>query len=250
MSEPNDEWEDEDDISDQEDAKKNKAAFRLILKKIIEVAKALDVLEVDAELGQVGIQFCQIRNDRDATAFFEFLDVRLKGKAKIGRDTVDTIKCQSEVDLTKNFFEKLLLGAIDNRWDHEKMETQAPKLEESSHAQEQPLSALPHRLLSMGKGIERRLSDDDTLVGSSTRWNSFPTPANSTLQTLYEAQWTDDPTSQFQKRMPTFEERPSPPLTGRVTRRTTFDHILTKTEEPDEISPPRRKDSSRWKPFA
>ena len=84
--EPNDEWEDEDDISDQEDAKKNKAAFRLIRKKSIEVAKALDAPEVDAELGQVGIQFCQIGNDRDATAFFEFLDDRLKGKAKLGRD--------------------------------------------------------------------------------------------------------------------------------------------------------------------
>ena len=84
--EPNDEWEDEDDISDQADAKKNKAAFRLIRKKITEVAKALDAPEVDAELGQVRIQFCQIGNDRDATAFFEFLDDRLKGKAKLRRD--------------------------------------------------------------------------------------------------------------------------------------------------------------------
>ena len=178
------------------------------------------------------------------------IDVPLIPPLLIFMQTVDTIKCQSEVDLTKNFFEKLLLGAIDNRWDHKKMETQAPKLEESSHAQEQPLSALPHRLLSMGKGIERRLSDDDTLVGSSTRWNSFPTPASSTLQTLYEAQWTDDPTSQSKKRMSTFEERPPPPLTGGVPRRTTFNHVLTKTDEPNKVSPPRRKASSCWKPFA
>ena len=190
------------------------------------------------------------------------IDVPLIPPLLIFMQMVDTIKCQSEVDLTKNFFEKLLLGAINKRWDHEKIETQAPKLEESSHTshtQEQPSSALPHRLLSMGKGKERQFSDDDTLVGSSTRWNSFPTPANSTLQTLYEAQRTDDPISQSKKAMSTFEEmpsentqtsQPSPPLTGRVPRRTTFDHTLTKTEEPDEVSPPRRQASSRWKRFA
>ena len=106
------------------------------------------------------------------------IDIPLIPPLLIFMKTVDTIKCQSEVDLTKNFFEKLLLGAIDKRGDHEKMEAQAPKLEESSHAQEQPLSTLSHRLLSIGKGKERRFSDDDdTLVGSSTRWNSFPTVA-------------------------------------------------------------------------
>ena len=82
--EPNPESEDEDDISDQEDAKKNKAAFRLIRKKIVQVAKKLD--EEEAESGQVGIQFCQIGNDHDATEFFEYLDDRLKGKHKLHRD--------------------------------------------------------------------------------------------------------------------------------------------------------------------
>lgn len=82
--EPSPESEDEDDISDQEDAKKNKAAFRLIRKRIVEVAKKLD--DVEAEPGQVGIQFCQIGNDRDAAVFFEYLDDRIKGKYKIGRD--------------------------------------------------------------------------------------------------------------------------------------------------------------------
>ena len=82
--EPNPDYEHEDDISDQEDAKKNKAAFRLIRKRIVEVAKKLD--EEDAEPGQVGIQFCQIGNDRDATVFFEYLDDRLKGRYKLSRD--------------------------------------------------------------------------------------------------------------------------------------------------------------------
>lgn len=46
---PNPEYEDPMDISDQEDARKYKAAFRLIRRKIVEVAKKLD--EVEAEPG-------------------------------------------------------------------------------------------------------------------------------------------------------------------------------------------------------
>lgn len=82
--EPNPEYEDESDISDQEDAKKNKAAFRLIRKKIVEVARKLD--EQEAERAQIGIQFCQIGDDNEATVFFEYLDDRLKGRHKLGRD--------------------------------------------------------------------------------------------------------------------------------------------------------------------
>ncbi len=86
--EPNREHEDDSDISDQEDAKKYKAAFRLIRKKIVEVARKLD--EEDAESKQVGIQFCQIGNDEEATVFFQYLDDRLKGKHKLGRDVCDS----------------------------------------------------------------------------------------------------------------------------------------------------------------
>ena len=82
--EPNPEYEDPMDISDQEDAKKYKAAFRLIRKRIVEIAKKLD--ELEAEPGQIGIQFCQLGNDRDATAFFEFIDNQLKGRHRLGRD--------------------------------------------------------------------------------------------------------------------------------------------------------------------
>ena len=82
--EPNPEYEDSTDMSDQEDAKKHKASFRLIRKKIVTVAKKLD--EVDAEPGQIGIQFCQIGNDQEATAFFEYLDDRLKRKHELDRD--------------------------------------------------------------------------------------------------------------------------------------------------------------------
>ena len=82
--EPNPEYEDENDVSDPEDAKRNKAAFRLIRKRIVEVAKKLD--EEDTEPAQVGIQFCQIGNDDDATRFFQYLDDRIKGKHNLKRD--------------------------------------------------------------------------------------------------------------------------------------------------------------------
>ena len=82
--EPNKEREDPDEISDPEDAKVTSAAFRLIRKKIVSVARKLD--EAEAERNQVGIQFCQIGNDAGARQFFDYLDNRLKGKWNLGRD--------------------------------------------------------------------------------------------------------------------------------------------------------------------
>ena len=74
---------------------------------------------------------------------------------------VDTIKCQSELDLTQDFFQKLLLGAIDKREDNKKIEGQTNK--ELEHQDHPPRRS--HTVLSEG----------DTLVESSTtRWNSFP----------------------------------------------------------------------------
>ena len=82
--EPNPEDDDEGDMSDQDEARKHKAAFRLIRQKIVEIAKKLD--EVDAERKQVGIQFCQVGNDEDATEFFKYLDDRIKGRNNLRRD--------------------------------------------------------------------------------------------------------------------------------------------------------------------
>ena len=82
--EPNPEEEDESDMSDQDDARNHKPAFKLIRKRIVEMAKKLD--KVDAERKQVGIQFCQIGNDKDATEFFQYLDDRIKGKNNLHRD--------------------------------------------------------------------------------------------------------------------------------------------------------------------
>ena len=79
--EPDEEYDEDEDPTDT-----TKPAFKLIRKKIVEHAKRLDSDEVDAEPNQVGIQFCQIGKDKDARVFFEFLDDRLKGKEKLGRD--------------------------------------------------------------------------------------------------------------------------------------------------------------------
>ena len=82
--EPNPEDEDDSDVSDQDDARKHKAAFRLIRKRIVKIAKKLD--EAEAERAQVGIQFCQVGNEADGTEFFQYLDDRIKGKYNIHRD--------------------------------------------------------------------------------------------------------------------------------------------------------------------
>ena len=158
--EPNPEPEDPEDISDHADARVTKGAYRMMRKMIVDVAQALD--EEGAERGQVGIQFCQIGNDAGAHAFFNYLDNRLKGKWKLKRDVsepatclspggltmsmVDTVSCESETDLTKKFFEKLLLGAIDKAIDHDKIPTAGTHgAEASGQGQLQHSSSMAHR---------------------------------------------------------------------------------------------------------
>lgn len=82
--EPDQEYEDPHDISDKEDAKKNSAAYRLIRKKIVQVAQEL--YQVGAERTQVGIQFCQVGDSEAASSFFQYLDDSLKGKYGLDRD--------------------------------------------------------------------------------------------------------------------------------------------------------------------
>ena len=89
--EPDPEDEDESDMSDQDDARNHEPAFKLIRKRIVEVAKKLD--EADAERKQVGIQFCQVGSDKDATAFFNYLDDRIKGRHNLHRDVSNRILC-------------------------------------------------------------------------------------------------------------------------------------------------------------
>lgn len=90
--EPDPEWEDADDVSDREDAKIHSAAYRLIRKTIVSIARKLN--DAGAERNQVGIQFCQIGNDEGAQRFFKYLDNQIKSIFKLDRDV--SISCEYE----------------------------------------------------------------------------------------------------------------------------------------------------------
>lgn len=144
---------------------------------------------------------------------------------------VDTIRCQSDLDLTEEFYEKLLLGAIDDRLDHQTMEAHSPATDGQDTAR-----ALPHRSKTTDKGKERQWSGD-TVVASSSRGHSMHPNRASTMQTLYESPIDDA------RPKPTFETRPSNMPTPRHTsppssgfgpppRHTTFSHA-NQEEEPE-----------------
>lgn len=146
---------------------------------------------------------------------------------------VDRIQCQSELDLTEDFYEKLLLGAIDKRLDHKKLEANDP-----ARDGQDTTFALPDRLKATGKAIEQRWSGDETLVASSSRWNSLRTNRSSTMPPLNESP-TDDA-----RPTPTFGERPSHAATfrpasspsagfGPPPRHTTFHSGIQEAEEPE-----------------
>lgn len=82
--EPDHESEDPDDISDHEDARKHMPVYRMIRKKIVEIARELD--KANAASSQVGIQFCQIGDADHVKEFFEYLDDHVKKKFKLKRD--------------------------------------------------------------------------------------------------------------------------------------------------------------------
>lgn len=91
---------------------------------------------------------------------------------------VDTVQCRSVLDLNHQWFEKLLLGAIDRKMDRKEIEAHGPALDIQDST-----FTLAHRFQSDGKGKERQCSDDNTIAGPS-RFN--PNRA-STMQTLVES---------------------------------------------------------------
>ena len=78
---------------------------------------------------------------------------------------VDTIKCVSELDLSHEFFRKLLLGAIDKREDKKNVQRQRPPID--SHS-----VTLPSRSISK-RTTASSLSESDHPV-QVTRGYSFP----------------------------------------------------------------------------
>lgn len=68
-------------------------------------------------LNQLGVQFIQIGNDRNAAKFLQSLDDDLRSTANTRRDIVDTTPYQGRV--TTDFIIKSLLGGINKRIDHQ-----------------------------------------------------------------------------------------------------------------------------------
>ena len=161
---------------------------------------------------------------------------------------VDTIRCQSELDLTEAFFEKLLLGAIDKGFDRKKMIPHDPVKDGQDS-----LPSLSHRFKTTGKGKERQWSGDETLVGSSSRGNSTRHPnRSSTMQTLNESPTDDAPPTRIFQESPTnmtssrYAAPPSVGL-GPPNRRVTYDDTIQEAEEPEHRTTKRSSTlGSKW----
>ena len=160
---------------------------------------------------------------------------------------VDTIQCQSELDLTESFYEKLLLGSIDKRLDRKKIEANDP----ATHGQD-TYHELPHRAKAPGIDRERPLSEAETLVGSSRHGNSLHAKRSSTMRTLIESPVEAAQTAQHFERNPlnvTSSRHASPPLDP-PRRRTTISSTIEETDEPEPRIPQRSSTSgthsSRW----
>ena len=160
---------------------------------------------------------------------------------------VDTIQCQSELDLDEFFYEKLLLGAIDKRLDRKKIEAHDP----ATHGQD-TYHEIPHRPKAPGTDRERPWSEAETLVSSSRHGNSLHANRSSTMRTLIESPVEAAQTAQPFERTPlnmTSSRHASPPLDP-PRRRTTINSTIEETEEPELRTPQRSSTSgthsSRW----
>ena len=160
---------------------------------------------------------------------------------------VDTIKCQSELDLTEGFFEKLLLGAIDKRFDRKEIEAHDPtEYDQETH------DPMPHRAKAPGTDRERPWSEAETLVGSSRRGNSFHPNRSSTMrspiESPVEAAHSAQPFEGNASNM-TSSRHASAPLDP-PRRRTTINSTIEETEEPEPRATQRSSTSgthsSRW----
>ena len=99
--EPDPSFEYDDEKSDEEDAKRNTAVNRKIRKAIVKIG--LELHELDAPEGQVGVMFCQIGSDAEVAKFFKYLDDDLRNKYDV-RDVCKVLP--SDMYITYN----------NNRW--------------------------------------------------------------------------------------------------------------------------------------
>ena len=113
---------------------------------------------------------------------------------------VDRVQCRSVLDLNHQWFEKLLLGAIDRKMDRKEIEAHDPALEIQDSSLE-----LGHRFESDDKGKERQWSD----VNTTTEPSRFNPNRASTMQTLVESP-SDDGRSTHH-----FGDRPRGQMTSR-----------------------------------
>ena len=166
---------------------------------------------------------------------------------------VDTIKCGSELDLTHQFFEKLLLGAIDKRLDQSEMETHDP----TQYGQD-TYHAMPDHPKAPSKGKEQQSSDDEHLVGSSNRGKSLQENRSSTMSTLVGSLGDAAQVTHTLEDVPSNRNsfrHSSPPSTGYgpPRRHTGFNNAIQEAEEPEPEAPQRSSTSashqshqSRW----
>ena len=244
--EPDHESEDEDEISDMEDAEQKKGAFRLIRKKIVETAQILDGER--ARKDQLGIQFCQIGSDEGAKQFFEYLDNDIKKNHKLKRDVnlspfpfvgtqrfwanssilqmVDTVRCESTLDITPEFLQKLLIGAISRSEDKKTLRSNSNPKSAAPPAASSPTFPLAHSTSSASYPSSLRAPGrtftGDTLVSPTHQQVAYNTndDNNIGLATVQEVP------QQVQGTFGSSSPPPSQPL-GRKLSRTSRQHTMS-----------------------
>ena len=105
---------------------------------------------------------------------------------------IDTIRCEEEVDLTEEFYRKLLTGAIDPEWDRQilqKPEAAEPLLSRAASMISTATTHLPNRSNTTRTGVSRSSSQHESTAGPS-RMSSFP--VEPTLEPLAEVLTGED----------------------------------------------------------
>lgn len=106
---------------------------------------------------------------------------------------------------------------------------------------------LSHRSRANGKGKERQLSDDDTLVGSSSRYNSLHANRSSMMQTINESAIDD---TRLTYNSQNIEPRQTSALSGVISpphRHATFDNDISEGGQSEPEAAQRSSLLNIWK---